>query len=251
MMPEISISAISDILDSFDVAEIRELFEDQILRRESYSGIPIDQFQPLYINYNKLIKSEDADQDELREGEAKFDAICDILLATIEEKFDIQIDETYLEDNARNKPAIALALYNFFVLDLYSNIKELLRNYILRNQNDLYQKFKDVPRKSIAGASLTPNGEVIFRNIYDICTYILSELTGDTAFEYLDDGYLPMKVLRNLVDQQVADGDFIAAIGSIFNADTSFKSQMGFDLMYALRQTSLMAADETPTTTTE
>lgn len=244
MMPEITISTISDILDSFDVTEVKELFADQILRRDSYSGIVLDQFQPLYFNYNKLLQSEDADPDEIREGEEKFDTICDLLMATIEEKFGISVDENYLADHGRNKPAIALALYNFFVLDIYGNLKELLRNYILRNQSDLYQKFKDIPRKSIANTSLTPNGEVIFRNIYDICTYILSELTSDAAFDYMDDGYLPMKVVRNLADQQALDGDFIAAIADIFNSDTAFKSQMGFDLMYDLRQTSLMTSDK-------
>ena len=231
-MLEASMSAITDILESFDVEEVSQLISDQILKREVYTGVMVDQFQPIYANYKKLFNNPDVLEEELTDGIEKFDQICDAILGIIKEKFNVSIDDGWLSDNAGSKPAITLALYTFFVIDLYNNLREILFNYINENQKMLYEQFKDIPRKPISKKQLPPQIDVILRNIYDICTFILSQLTPEDALRCLDDGYVFTGILAPLYEDGYMEGDFISAIAEIFNKEIGFKSQIGFDLMY-------------------
>lgn len=236
-MREVSLSTVSDILDSFDVEEISKLLEEQIMERENYAGTMVDQYQPLYYNYTKLIKSEDAEDEELLEGKNKFFQICYVILGLLRRKFNIELDSEWVADNLSELPAITLALYSFFIMDLYSNTFEVIKNYISKNYKELAMQFKDIARSQMsdAGMDITPEAKIIMANIYDISTFILSNLSSDNVTKYLDKGYIPMIVIDQLIKKGVINGDFVLAIANIFNSNISFKSQIGFDLIYMIR----------------
>lgn len=231
---EFNNSAIADILDTFDTTEISELIQNQITNRENYSRPAIDHFQMLYANYKKLIDSPDATEDELQYGRERFYNICSIIISAIEEKFDIGLDDLWQENNGANRPAVTSALYNFFVIDIYDNVLQMLSNYIKKNYIQLYNQFKDVQRRSLS-QSISLEADVIMRNIYDISSFIFQQLSVDTALSYFDDGYAPATVLKELAHQEVITGEFINEIGEVFNYDTNFKSQIGFDLMFKIK----------------
>lgn len=251
-MTEVTMSAISDILDSFDIEETSKLLEEQIHGRDTYGTLIVDQFQPLYINYNRLIKSGDATEDEILEGKVKFEKICHIILALIRDEFEVEIDDGWLDANGKELPAVTLALYSFFVLDIFNNVFEILRNYISEHYTELYNAFKDVPRKPMdpnKTASLNPMELVILTNIYDICSYILNSLTIDDYPTYLDKGYIPMVVIDQLHRQNALVGNYAECIANIFQSNISFKSQIGFDLIYRIRNHSIQITD--PNTTNQ
>jgi len=231
---EFNNSAIADILETFDTAEISELIANQITNRENYSKPIIDHFQMLYSNYKHMIESEEATEDEVEYGREKFYKICTIIIAAIEEKFDISLDGIWQENNGKDRPAVTSALYTFFVVDLYTNVLEMLTNYIKKNHSELYEQFKDIPRRSLA-TSVGKEADVILRNIYDISSFIFQQMSVETALSYFDEGYAPVTIIKELYKQEVITGEFINGIGEVFNFNTGFKSNIGFDLMFKIK----------------
>lgn len=252
-MTEVRMSAISDILDSFDVTETSKLLEEQILNREMYGELTTDQFQPLYINYNRLVKSDDATDEEVLDGKSKFQQICMIILGLLKEQFGVELDDEWVDENMKDLPAVTMALYNFFVLDIFNNVYELCRNYIAEHSKELYQAFKDIPRKPMGkqkGMTENPVEAVILSNIYDICTFILSNISVEEYPLYLDKGYIPMTIIDQLYKKNAMVGDYATFIANVFQSNIGFRSQVGFDLIYRIKNKSLQIQDspheETP-----
>ena len=88
-MNETSMNVVSDILDSFQMNELHELFSEQIDNpSENYINPVINHFQPLYRNYMMLNDMND-DIEEIKAARSKFLDICILIINMIEEKLSL------------------------------------------------------------------------------------------------------------------------------------------------------------------
>lgn len=241
-MNETSMNVVSDILDSFQMNELHELFSEQIDNpSENYINPVINHFQPLYRNYMMLNDMKDDDIEEIKAARSKFLDICILIINMIEEKFNISIDEEYLNDNANDLPGICLALYSFFIIDFYNNVYEIIRNYLEKNLIELYDIFQEnILKKDSVTISNRKNlfseqMSIIVSNIYDITDYIFTLLDDETALENLDEGCIPAIIIKRLYEKAHMTGSFVRVIADIYKTNTALKSKVCFDIIYKIK----------------
>ena len=200
----------------------------------------IDHLKPLYYNYAKIINNDGYDQDTKDEATNKYFSICKIFIRKIMHKFNLEIDDVWVEDNYSSIPGLAMALYNLFILDFSSNILEVIINYLIKNAKEIHKVFEPMKSKKDVcsinnNKKLSPEMAVIVSNIYEVCTWILTQIDNEEFFEYMDEGYLPRELLKVLYENGVLSGDFMSSICSIFKTNIPLKSMIGFDIMYKVR----------------
>lgn len=237
---------VSDILDMFNLEEIARLLNQQI-NTDGVSDItttPVDHFKPLYYKYKRLIDSE-GNSDEIREtAETKFTNICNIFLAMICKKFNLSIDSVWKEDHHKDLPGFTMALYSFFVLDLKSNMYDVCFNFITKNKDDIYATFEDRKNKKDAMTLvnkkiLTPEMAVIVSNVYDVTTWIMNQLSEEQFLIYLNQDYLPLKLIRGLLEDGIMSGEFMEEVNEIYCTNFSFKSDVCFKLISQMKSESI------------
>lgn len=235
-MKQTVIYEVSEILDTFNLDEITKLLKSQIDSNDDMGTQVVDHFKPLYYKYQSILNT-DENPDEIKDSaKQKFMDICEIFLSLISEKYHINIDSTWIDDNYNNIPGLAMALYSFFVLDIESNIYDVCLNYIKKNQTFVYESFED--RKNKKDASTLVNKKlmsqdmaVILSNIYDITSWVLSQLSEEDFISYINADYLPLKLISNMVDEGLINGDFMTDINDIYNSNIGLKSSVCFQLI--------------------
>ena len=235
-MKQTVIYEVSEILDTFNLDEITKLLQNQIASNDDMGTREVDHFKPLYYKYQSIINT-DENSDEIKDGaKQRFMDICTIFLSLISNKYHIDIDSTWVDDNYNNIPGLAMALYSFFVLDIESNIYDVCLNYIKKNQTFVYESFEDRKNKKDAATlinkkMMAPDMAIIVSNIYDISSWILSQLSEEDFIKYLNGDYLPLKLISNMVDDGLISGEFMTEINDIYNSNIGLKSSICFRLI--------------------
>lgn len=223
--------------------ELHGLFSEQIDNpEENYISPVINHFQPLYRNYMLLDDMKNEDIEDIKAARNKFLDVCKMVINMIEDKFNISIDEEYLNDNTKDLPGICLALYSFFVIDFYNNVYEIIRNYLEKNLVELYDTFqentfnkKDSVTVSNRKQMFSEEMSVLASNIYDVTDYILTLLDDESALEYLDEGCIPAIIIKKLYEKSCMQGTFIRIIADIYKTNTELKSKVCFDILYKIK----------------
>ena len=235
-MKQTVIYEVSEILDTFNLDEITKLLKSQIESNDDIGTQGVDHFKPLYYKYQSIINT-DENTDEIKDNaKQRFMDICTIFLSLISEKYHINIDSTWIDDNYNNIPGLAMALYSFFVLDIESNIYDVCLNYIKKNQSFIYESFEDRKNKKDAATLvnkkiLPQDMAVILSNIYDISSWILSQLSEEDFIGYLSPDYLPLKLISNMVSDGLLNGEFMMEINDVYNSNIGLKSSVCFQLI--------------------
>lgn len=246
MMKDQSIAELSEIVDTFNLAEIRKIVESQVFNEsvDVISGAVVDQFTPIYDRYRGLLEGND-NPDILFEARNRFINVCIVFLKAIEERYAIAVDQEWLQSHINDIPALTQALYSFFVLDHQSNVVEALYNYIIIHLDDLYTIFEGKKQKKDAATlslrkMYADQYAVIIANIYDICAYIF-----DSGFRYVTDffncmnqDYIHLALIKELYEKDVLtsvqsddgihDIDFIDQLGEIFSTNVTYKGIIAF-----------------------
>jgi hypothetical protein len=231
---------VANILEDFDEESLKDLFKSQIESDDCYTALPVNHFQPLYVSIQRLLKMDGADEDDVAVIKSRYNSICKYIIGLLCDKFNITIDEEWLNDNAGNIPAIAMTLYQFFVLDIFQNIFNFLRNYVDKNVGELAKIFsesaqnKDVSTVTNAKV-LQAEYAVIASCIYDITDYIFSMLDSEVIFDYIEPGYIPGEILERMYNDNNLTGDFVAMLAAAYKDNLSLRSKIAFELIYTLR----------------
>lgn len=244
---------VSEILSSFDLVEIQQFVNDQILGDEKVSAPTqdtTDHFHPLYLDFQNIISNTD-DEDVIKIVNQRFEAICDIFLNAIEKKYCIGISEDWRSNHPNDLGALTLALYSFFVLDHQDNLEEMLYNYIINKKDTLYSDFETLKQKKDASTIINRKAyptemAIIFANIYDVCTYILDHITPMEFFDNIEQEYIPLQIIKALYesgdlggvygDDYAIDGkDFTDCIAENFRENTGYKAAICFEVVNRLR----------------
>ena len=192
-MKQTPIYEVSEILDTFDLEEIVKLLNSQIDYEQNitiYSN-PVDHLKPLYVKYRSIMETEDMPEEAKEEAREKFNNICSIFLCMLCKQYDLEIDQNWIDDHVDDIAGVAMSLYSFFVLDLTSNLYEVCSNYINDNTKYIFDVFEEKKNKKDAVTlvnkkSMTIDKAVILSNIYDVSTWILSQITEEDFFDYLN-----------------------------------------------------------------
>ena len=241
---------LSEILDTFDTNEISLIVDSQILdpKFDMLGDASVDQFSPLKNRYEGIIEINE-NPDILEEVQARFLSICDIFLDALEKKFSIKVSDEWKESHRNDIPEITEALYNTFVLNFITNMEDILFNYIMKNKMDIFRAFEDDRNKKDASTiakkkNFNIEDAVILADIYDICAWILDNLTVDSWFEYSDLEEVDMALIHSmyestdLMDSEEGDPPvsvtFVDKLTEIFKKDTSVKGVLCFNLINRL-----------------
>lgn len=237
---------VSEIMDTFNIEEVSIIVDSQILdpRFDMVGDSSVDQFSPLRHRFEGIVE-ENEDPDILMEVQERFLSICGIFLDAIEKKFSIKVSDTWKETHRNDIPDITEALYNTFVLNFLTNIEDVLFRYIIKNKMSIYQVFEDDRNKKDASTIAKKKvfnieDAVILADIYDICAWILDNMTVEKWFEYSELDEVDMALIHSmyestdLMDSEVDDDssaiNFVEQITTIFKKDTSVKGVLCFKL---------------------
>lgn len=241
---------LSEILDTFDTNEISLIVDSQILdpKFDMLGDASVDQFSPLKNRYEGIIEVNE-NPDILEEVQARFLSICDIFLDALERKFSIKVSDEWKETHRNDIPEVTGAIYNTFVLNFITNMEDVLFKYILKNKMDIFRAFEDDRNKKDASTiakkkNFNIEDAVILADIYDICAWILDNLTVDSWFEYSDLEEVDMALIHSmyestdLMDSEEGDPPvsvtFVDKLTEIFKKDTSVKGVLCFNLINRL-----------------
>lgn len=234
MLQEKILVEVSDILETFNIAEISLLIKEQINEDDdNFINITMDHFKPLYFNFAKLTKY-DLEEDIKTEAQNRFYGICEVFIDEICERFQLAIDSEWLGTRFNDLPAITMSLYSFFVLDFTQNVYEVILNYITKNKDLVYKTFEDLKSKKDASTlankkSLSPEMSVIISNIYDITKWIMMNISEEDFLNYLDREYIPLKVIKPMYLEGKLSGNFVDIISNMLAENVALNSKIGFD----------------------
>lgn len=243
---------VSEIMDTFNIEEISLIVDSQIInpKFDMIGDSSVDQFSPLKNRYDGIVEANE-DPDILLEVQERFLSICGVFLDAIEGKFAIKLSDDWMETHRNDIPDVTEALYNTFVLNFITNIEDVLFSYIMKNKMQIYQVFEDDRNKKDASTiakkkNFNIEDAVILADIYDICAWILDNLTVDQWFEYADLEEVDMARIHSLYESadlmDSEEGDppiavsFVDQISTIFKKDTSVKGVLCFNLLKRLME---------------
>ena len=245
MSDEYSMLGIEDILDYFNIDRTYKLIQEQLHDDDmSPSGTLSDHLKPLWVKYKSIQPdpNEGIDSSVMYAVGDRFDTICRMFIDVIAKKFNITLDTGWFEDQPRDTlHSMALLMYTFFVLDLESNIKEVLYKYIVEHSSELAQHFGDniKTRKDSPFITMRKNMDtdyaIIGANIIDVCMWILDQMTEDEFFELLGDEYMPQSVIKNMFDEGHMDGQFVGNIYNFFINNNTVRCRIIFDILTLLK----------------
>lgn len=232
---------ISEILESFDLSEIRKMIQEQLSALNvDPCDIVVDNFRILYQTFASVNKKRDeVPEEEFDEVEDRFFKVCEIFIEEICLKFGITLNDEYIESHYRDLPALCLALYAFFFLEFKSNLYTVLRNFIKKNQTDIALAFENAKNKKDASTLANKSIEdesvaLIVSNIYDVVEWAMDQMDSD-MFMDLVDNTIAYKAIEPLYNAGILAGNFVDAICDIMKENISLKGRICFDLICNLK----------------
>lgn len=244
-MPNTDFLDVSEIIDTFDADEARTMIHSQLeLLDNDACEIMTDNFKMLYKRYANLRNARDSiGEDIFLDAEERFLTICEIFIDEISKKLGFSMNQDYLDENRAVLPAIVLPLYLFFIMDLRSNIYNVLISFIAKNRDDIIEAFKE--RQNKHDVVTTSNGKtiedvgtaIIVSNIYDVIDYCMRDMTAEVYMENIEKGYIAYKPIHDMMaDDNLLDMDnFVDNLRDVLKQNVALKARIGFDIICRLK----------------
>ena len=232
---------LEDLRELLDVNTNSTVFYEQITNDdEDYTSPKIDRFTELFQNYTEVLGQDDLPQDDIIEITDQFTQICAHIINYINDEFNTDIEVDSLMDESHNLPGITKAMYQFFIVEFYTNILSIMKNYISENLSSLYDNFSELNQKKdvMTGyfkKELSEEISIIASNIYDVTDFIFTKLDGSTALTYCDKDNLAAAVIKKLLDEGNVSDDFLTAIADIYKNNVNLRSRIGFEIVFAIK----------------
>ncbi len=232
---------VSNILDSFDEDNLISIFKTQIMDNDGYTDLQVNHLTPLYNSYARVLKLSDIEEDDLIVIKNKFENICNAVIDFICSKFNINIDEQWLSDNANRIPNIAMCLYQFFILDIFQIILKSLSNYISENIDNLFNTFADsIQNKDVSTITnmkiMNPKYAALASVMYDVTDYTFTLMDNETLLDLIGNKYVPGLIIRQLIIDNAFNGDFCNTFANIYKENIPLRSKITFELILKIKE---------------
>ena len=232
---------LEDLRELLEVDSNTALFYEQIMNEdEDYTSPKIDHFTELYQSFSEIFEDDTIPQDDLATVTDQFTQICCHIINYINDEFNTDLEINSIMDSSHNLPGITKAMYQFFIVEFYSNILSIMKNYISENLSSLYDNFSELNQKKdvMTGyfkKELSEEMSIIASNIYDVTDFIFTKLDGSTALTYCDKDNLAAAVIKKLLDEGNVSDDFLTAIADIYKNNVNLRSRIGFEIVFAIK----------------
>lgn len=235
-----TIEDVSEILDTFDIEDIASLLMKQLDLSENLSVTMTDYFEPLHRHYVKITNDESIPDDVKSEAKEKFFNICRIFITIICKKFDLTVDTDWMIDREGDLPGFVTALYRFFVKDIIANIQEVCINYINKNRKEIFELFEERKNKKdsmtlVNKKNFSLDMAVILANIYDVTTFILSALSEEQYIQYMNQEYIPLRVIYPMLQDGIIAGEFIDVISALYTENINLRSAVCYQILTSFK----------------
>lgn len=241
-MVDTSYTDLSDVAEVFDLDESKRLLTGQLdSLRDDACEYMIDNFKSLYVKYSAIRDSDGGtDSDTFDQIQSLFYDVCEMYIDQITDRFNISLDEQFKEEHGNDLPSIALQFYLFFVLDLRSNLYNVLLSYISQHTTEIASQFESMKQKKDSITEVNRSLEdqniaLIASNIYEVIDWVMSQLDAETFFENMEEGYVVLAPMKKMYDQCVIDGGFIDVLRDVLHDNIALKARIGFDIICRLK----------------
>jgi hypothetical protein len=233
---------LSDVIETFDMEENARLLDMQLdSLKDDACETMIDNFKILYERYASIRDHEKGvDPEVYSQAEELFYRICLLYINHITEAFNFTVDSTYLEEHYKELPSVALQLYLFFVLDLRSNLFNVLLSFIGQHTKELAAQFEEMRQRRDAVSEVNRSMEdqdvaLIASNIYDVVDWVIDQMTAEDFFANMEEGYVALAPMLNMYNEGIIDGGFMSHIRTIVKENISLKGRVCFDIICRLK----------------
>lgn len=233
---------LSDVIETLSVEENMRVLDNQLQSlHDDVCEVMIDNFKILYQRYTSVINSTGMqDPDTVDQVKTAFFQICDNYIDHIADEFGMTVDDCYLDLHYGDLPSIALQFYLFFVLDLRSNLYNVLLTYISSHTKELASMLEQMkPRKdSITEVNRRMEDQevaIIASNIYDVVDWIMENLDVEEFFEYMERDYIALAPMERMIENGNLNGDFTSVMGTILKENLQMKGRICFDIICKLK----------------
>ena len=240
-MEKTIIEDVSEILETFNLEEIKDLLKKQVDLTENIGTNMTDYFMPLYFSYKSIIEAEENSQEMKYEATTRFNEVCNLFIDAICEKFHLEINDEWRMLHEMDLPGLVTAMYCFFIKDIVSNIQEVCINYIQKNRKEIFTVFEDRKKKKDASTLVEKRKHpidmaVIIANIYDVSSWILSQLSEEQYIEYMNDQYVPLRVLYPMFQNGDISGDFLETINEAYSQNLELKAETCYQILSVINK---------------
>lgn len=231
-----AIEDVSEILDIFDIEDIASLLTKQLDLSENLSVTMTDYFKPLHHHYVQISNDDTIPDDLKSEAKERFYNICRIFIKIICKKFDLEVDEEWMIDHEGDLPGLVTAMYCFFVKDMIENIQEVCINYINKNRKELFELFEERKTKKdsmtlVKKKNFPLDMAVILANIYDVTTFILSVVNEEQYIQYMNQDYIPLRVIYPMLQDGYIAGEFIDVISAMYTENINLRAAVCYQIL--------------------
>lgn len=231
-----SVEDVSEILDTFNIEDISSLLKSQMDLSENLSVNMTDYFHPIHLHYSKIVNDESIPDDLKAEAKERFFNVCRIFINIISEKYNLTVDTDWMIDHEGDLPGFATALYCFFVRDITTNLYEVCTNYITKNRKELFEMFEEKKNKKdsvtlVQKKNMPIDMAVILANIYDVTTFILSAISEEQYINYMNQEYIPLKVVYPMLEDGIIAGDFVDTIHEIYTENLNLRASVCYQIL--------------------
>lgn len=235
------IEDVSEILETFNLEEIKDLLNKQVSLTENIGTNMTDYFKPLYFSYKSIVEAEENSQEMKDEAAKRFNEVCNLFIDAICEKFHLQLDDEWRDLHELDLPGLVTALYCFFVRDIVLNLQEVCINYIQKNRKEIFNVFEDRKTKKDASTLVEKRKHpidmaVIIANIYDVSSWILSQLTEEQYIQYMNEEYIPLRILYPMFQNGDISGDFLETINEAYSENLELKAETCYQILSVIKR---------------
>lgn len=244
-MDNYNLMEVDNIIDYFDIDQMKSIIDDQIINSSDYSecGIVTDHFKPLYAKYKNVTvdPKKGITEDDVLECKKKFDVISLQFASAVCNKFGIDVDEFWLENATDDERfVLTLYLYTFFVVDLKTVLTDILINFITTNADQLAEMFDgDNDKAYQKGATFNALKDiltdikyaVICANIFDVIYYVFDTLSCEQLFQYAPEDYLPINTLKEYLTNGTIGGNFNEKIMELVKNNAALRQSLAFSVI--------------------
>jgi hypothetical protein len=241
-MNQTVIEDVSEILSTFPLDEISDLLRRQVNLLDADNPMHMtDYFKPLYYRYRSILETPDNSEEIKTEARNQFNDICNLFINLICEEFHLEMDSNWIIDNEGSLPGLVTAMYGFFISDLTSNLHEVCINYINKNKKEIFQVFEERKNKKDAATLVNKKNHtiemaVIIANIYDVSTWILSQITEEQYMQYLNPDYAPLKIIQKFFEDGIIAGEFMETINEVYTENQSLKAEVCYQIISTIER---------------
>lgn len=236
---------VSEIIETFDVEEARKLISTQL---ESLSDDACefftDNFKMFYQHYASLKnKRDEVGVDLFEEAEVRFLQICRIFMDEIAKKYGFQLDQDYLAEHEKDIPSLTLPLYLFLVLDVRSNLFNVVISFISKNHDAIWETFKDSLSKHDSVTVVNRNNmedpfvALVASNTYSIVDWVMDQLNMEIFLENSEPGYAAYGPFRQMIDDGIIEGEdvIIDTFRDMIHNNIALKARICFDIVCKIK----------------